>query len=57
MEYNNMVMLLLLLLSFDVFAPASAHHVFFLNEWVVQIYMNVSQFLCISLFLLYIGHS
>jgi hypothetical protein len=32
--------LLLLLLSFDVFGPTSAHSLLFLDKWFVQIYLN-----------------
>ena len=36
------VMLLLLLLSFDVFVPTSAHSLLFLDKWFVQIYVNAN---------------
>ena len=36
------IVLLLLLLSFDVFVPASAHHLLFLDKWFVQTYLNVN---------------
>ena len=36
------VMLLLLLLSFDVFVPTSVHTFPFMTKWFVQIYLNVS---------------
>jgi hypothetical protein len=36
------VVLLFLLLSFDVFVPASAQPWLDLNKWFVQIYLNVS---------------
>ena len=36
------VVLLLLLLSFDVFVPTIAHPLLFSNKWIVQIYLNVN---------------
>lgn len=35
-------MLLVLLLSFDVFVPKNAHPFFCLDKWLSQIYLNVS---------------
>ena len=37
-----MVVLLLLVLSFDVFVPTSAHPLSFLSKQFVQIYFNIS---------------
>jgi hypothetical protein len=36
------VVLLILLLSFDVFIPKSAHPLLYLDKWFVQIYLNIS---------------
>ena len=36
------VVLLIMLLSFNVFVPTSAHPLLFLDEWFVQRYLNVS---------------
>ena len=36
------VVLLFLLLLFDVFVPTSAHPLLYLDNWCVQIYLNVS---------------
>ena len=44
MEYKHFkvvgFVLLFLMLSFDVFVPASAYHLLFLNNWFVQIYSD-----------------
>ena len=37
-----MVVVLLLLLSYDVLVPTSAPPILFLDKWLVQIYLNVS---------------
>ena len=47
MEYKHstlwlLYVMLLLLFSFDVFVPTSAHLLIFLNKWFVQIYSNVN---------------
>ena len=39
------VVLWILLLSFDVFVPANAHPLIFLNKWFVQIYLNANSLL------------
>ena len=36
------LVLLLLLLSSDVFVPSSVHPLIFLDKWFIQIYLNVS---------------
>jgi hypothetical protein len=38
----EVVLLLLLLSSFDVFVPTSAHPLLFLDKWFVQIYFEMS---------------
>ena len=47
-EVVVVVLSLLLLLSFDVFVPTSAHPLLFVDKWFVQIYLNVN-FTVISL--------
>ena len=46
MDYKHfesmVVMLLLLLLSFDDFATTSAHPLLVLDKWFVKIYINIS---------------
>ena len=51
-NYTNMVggehgihtfeVVVVVLLSFDVFVPKNAHPLLFLDKWFVQIYLNVS---------------
>jgi hypothetical protein len=36
------VVLLLSLLSFDVFVPTNAHPLLFLDKWFVQIYLSIN---------------
>ena len=40
-EVMVVVVLLLLMLSFDVLVPTSAHPLLFLDKWLLQIYLNV----------------
>ena len=40
--FEVVVVVLLLLLSFDVFVLTSAHPLFFMDKWFVQMYLNVS---------------
>ena len=46
-ELVVVVLLLLLVSSFDIFVSTSAHPLLFLDEWFIQIYLNVSLEYCL----------
>ena len=48
------LVVIVLLLSFDIFIPASAHPLFIWTKWFVQIYVNVSLGFSQMLFLLHL---
>ena len=50
--FEVVVVVLLLLLSFDIFVLTSAHPLLFVDMWFVQMYLNVS-FMATSLDVMY----